>query len=112
MTEAQALFRGKPLDPLFSTEEQLKKLGLSEKRIEHIQTEAYRNLCCEAFEDVNYARPVIDYGEPCVAYYEVAMPYLENGEKLAHKWEQWHYCPFCGKALVRRIHPETQQTLD
>ena len=111
MTEAQALFRGKPLDPLFSVEEQLKKLGLSEKRIEHIQTEAYRNLCCEAFEDVNYARPVIDYGEPCVAYYEASMPYMD-GEKLAHKWEQWHYCPFCGKALLRRIHPDTQQTLD
>lgn len=115
MTNPPSFFRGRELVPSLSTEDQLKKLGMSEKDIEHIQTQAYSVHCCDAFADVNYVRPVIDYGTSRIEYYEASMPYLDEdaeGSRISHKWEQWHFCPFCGKALSRTIPSDRQSTLD
>lgn len=114
MTNPPSFFRGRELISSLSTKDQLKQLGMSEKDIEHIQTQAYAFHCCDAFAEVNYARPIIDYGFSRIECYEASMPFLDDEleGKLSHKWERWHFCPFCGKSLSRAIPSDRQTTLD
>lgn len=97
----KALYNGEEL-PL-SYQNALKSKGLSEQDIEDIETKAYRDLCCERFENVNYANPIIDYGTKVLEYYEALMPYISDDSQMMHRRERWDYCPFCGAHLTKRL---------
>lgn len=102
MTECTAYFRGRALDQSRPTAEQLKALGVETSVIERLEELAYRDHCCNDFADVNYARPVIDYGDARILHYEALMPYLD-GSEMKHRWEKWESCPFCGTHLCRSL---------
>lgn len=85
--------------------------GMSEDRIDLIQTRAYQMICCQDMEDCN-AHPVIDYGIPKVLYYEAIMPALNEYNKRFPKRIVWRYCPFCGKPTEKVIHPDRQTSID
>lgn len=90
----------------------LKEHGLTEERIDLIRTRAYQTCCCTDMDDCNAARPVIDYGEPRILYYEAIMPALNEYNKRFPKRVIWKHCPFCGRPTTRVIHPDRQTSID
>lgn len=92
-------FNGASID----SKDALRGHGLTDEHIEFIESRAYSGYCCRAFENVNYADPVIDFGTKEVLSYEALMPYLDENGKVAHRREKWKFCPFCGASLQRSL---------
>lgn len=81
-------------------------IGVNEEstyRKDRIIDRAYTDLCCQRFENVNYAYPVIDFDKEEVTHYEALMPFLNEQGDMDHRREVWHFCPFCGKPLHRML---------
>lgn len=112
MSNPVSYYKGEILDPSESTVTQLKAKGLSDAQIEMIEKEVYTvDPCCDAFAEVDGARPVVDYGVPAIRGYEGAIYRLDKDGHAYHTWVVWNYCPFCGKALAKEIHVGYKQTV-
>lgn len=96
----------KPMDDM------LIEKGLSKDRIDNIRKQAYTNYCCPRLEELHCARPIIDYGTPEIKCFMMYLPNLDSQNKTVYKDMAIHYCPFCGKSLTRRIHPENQASIE
>ena len=90
----------------------LLKRGISADKIEHMRMVAYSNWCCDPLEDSDCFRPVIDYGSSEVLGMDVTLPYLDQNGKVEYRRTFIGYCPFCGKAFKKKIHPESQKVLE
>lgn len=109
MSEYICYYKGELLDPAVSKIEQLKSKGLTESQVEAIEHEAYTCPCCESFDKLECARPIIDYGVPSLRGYQAAVPRLDKDNRIYYTWVVWDYCPFCGKPLAKEIRPEHRQ---
>lgn len=102
MTEL-AYYKGEMLDVMESVDEQLKRKGLTEDRIEYIRMRVYGDMCCDDLYKANCARPVIDYGIPEVKCFTMFLPFSGENGSVIYRDTIIRYCPFCGEPLKGRI---------
>lgn len=100
------------LGPDKSLDAMLIERGMSAERIENIRKQAYTNYCCPKLEELHCARPIIDYGTPEIKCFMMYLPNLDSMNATIYRDTVIYYCPFCGKNLTRRIHPDSQTSIE